>query len=478
MAKASGFVSGLVRGSMLSIVVLAAISLVAPLPERPGATPPQDRLDLPAGSEFRRPPAEAGTVLPEPDETPASGAGEAPATGVAEDAEPPAETTPAPRPEVADAPPTAAPLPEAGEPTAGNRLPAAGADAPPAGTRPEAIGVPVPAIPVPRIEFDQSRLPQIAPPAPGDGAQDSPERGAAPTPIGVDGLPADIAPTAPTDAAGVAQEPEPGPRLPTVADVTEPSLPGVRATTPGSATAQAGGPRLGALARNAAGFEADDGRPLMSVLLIDAGDAGLDAEVLGTFSFPVTFAIDPTAPGAAERAARLRNAGFEVVVRLPEGDAGLAPDAAPADVETALASYFDTLPQAVALFDRRADAASAASSAGARQMLAFLADSGHGLLTREAGLNSLPQAARRAGLPAATVFRDLDTAREEASAIRRYLDRAAFRARSEGSVIVLGHTYPETVRALFEWAMTGEAETVRLAPVSAVLRLLRRTAAQ
>jgi len=488
MAMASGFVSGLVRGSLLSIVVLGAMSLVAPLPERPGAAPPQDRLDLPAGSEFRRPPPESDTVLPEPDETPAAAAGTRPAADAGPtDSEPPAETTPPPRPAVADAPPPGAPPPDTGETGAGERLPAASAEAPPAGSRPEAIGVPVPAIPVPRIQFDESRLPQVTPPAPADAAPADAQ------PIGVGGLPSDIAPAAPGDTTGDIASPDAaaaappgatevqpsGPRLPTVADVTEPSLPGVRATGPVSPPqAEDAGPRLGALARNAAGFEAGDGRPLMAILLIDAGETGLDPEVLATFSFPVTFAIDPAAPGAGERAARLRGAGFEVVALLPEGDAGLAPEAAPADVETALASYFDTLPQAVALFDPREDAVRAVGGAAARQMLAFLGDSGHGLLTRNAGLNSLPQAARRAGLPAATVFRDLDAAREDAPVIRRYLDRAAFRARSEGSVIVLGHTYPETVRALFEWAMMGEAETVRLAPVSAVLRLLRRDAAQ
>lgn len=490
MAKASGFLSGLVRGALLSVIVLGAMSLVAPLPKRPGQAPPQDRLELPAGSEFRRPPPETGTVLPTPDETPAAEAGTRPAAeATPENVEPPAETAPAPRPDVADVPPTAVPPPDTGEPTAGGRLPSASADAPPVGARPEAIGVPVSAIQAPQIQFDESRLPQVEPPAPagtaprGEASEDKPEQSRAAPPLGVGGLPAEIATEpaipAPDDATDAAEVPAAGPRLPTVADVAEPSLPGVRATTPGiTAGAGAERPRLGALARNAIGFEAEDGQPLMSILLIDAGEAGLDPEVLGTFSIPVTFAIDPAAPGSAQRAARLRAAGFEVVALLPGGDAGLAPDTTPADVETALASYFDTLPQAVALFDPRDDAARAANGAAARQLLAFLGDSGHGLLTRDTGLNSLPQAARRAGLPAATVFRELDAAREEAPAIRRYLDRAAFRARSDGSVIMLGHTYPETVRALFEWDMTGEAETVRLAPVSAVLRLMRRAESQ
>jgi len=53
--------------------------------------------------------------------------------------------------------------------------------------------------------------------------------------------------------------------------------------------------------------------------------------------------------------------------------------------------------------------------------------------------------------------------------ITRYLDRAAFAAGQEGQVIVVGHTYSDTVTALFSWALGSRSENVALAPVSAVL---------
>lgn len=505
MAQTPGFLSGVLRGALLSLAVVASVSIVSPPPDRPAASQPQDRLEAPVGSEFRRPPAEGQTVLPQvADAVPAVGAGERPTPEQnADETSKPSETTPPPRPRVADAPAAVAPPPAGEDAAAITGLPTAGTSG--AAGRPEPLGVHVPAIPMPRLAFEQSRLPQVPASEPSEPAEEAGAAGpaggqlpAAPGPrftpapatpgLGISGLPPEIAPRAtpgsgaqgeppgtPSGPAGTpAADPAAGPRLPTVGDVNEPSLPGVRAGTPGRAPAtEAAAPRLGALARNAAPFEESGGKPLMAILLLDAGEAGTDIEVLRTFSFPVSFALDPAEPGAAARAELLRAAGFEIVALLPEGDAGILPETAPGDVETALASYFATLPQAVALFDPQPATVLASGNALARQALAFLADSGHGLLTRDQGLNSLQQAARRAGLPAATVLRDLDAAREDAPEIRRQLDRAAFRARTEGAVILLGHTYPETVRALFEWVTTAEAATLRLAPLSAVLRQTR-----
>ena len=65
--------------------------------------------------------------------------------------------------------------------------------------------------------------------------------------------------------------------------------------------------------------------------------------------------------------------------------------------------------------------------------------------------------------------RNLDADAENEATIRRYLDRAAFKAAQEGRVTVVGHTRPETIAALLAWSIEGRAATVALAPVSAVL---------
>ena len=58
---------------------------------------------------------------------------------------------------------------------------------------------------------------------------------------------------------------------------------------------------------------------------------------------------------------------------------------------------------------------------------------------------------------------------EQTGRDQKVTDRAAFAAAQEGSVIVLGHTYSETVTALYSWALGSRSESVALAPLSAVL---------
>ena len=87
------------------------------------------------------------------------------------------------------------------------------------------------------------------------------------------------------------------------------------------------------------------------------------------------------------------------------------------------------------------------------------------------GENDPEQMARREGLRSGVIFRRLDGEGEPSGQIRRYLDRAAFKAAQDGRVIVAGETRPETVAALLEWALEGRASTVAQAPLTAALRL-------
>ena len=103
------------------------------------------------------------------------------------------------------------------------------------------------------------------------------------------------------------------------------------------------------------------------------------------------------------------------------------------------------------------------------QVTAILAQSGHGLVTMDKGLNTMPKLARKAGVPASPIFRDFDSKGQDAVVIRRFLDQAAFRAGQEGAVIMLGRSRPDTISALLLWGLQDRAGTVALSPVSAVL---------
>lgn len=220
----------------------------------------------------------------------------------------------------------------------------------------------------------------------------------------------------------------------------------------------------GALSANAVPFLREPAADLFSVILIDVGEDGLDRDALTTFSFPVTFAIDATRPDAAEAASIYRASGYEVILipgPLPEG-------ANARDVETNFEQFLSIVPVAVAVMD--APEGRAQTNRNQLQALtAILSATGHGLVLMDQGLNTAQQVAATAGVPHSLVFRTLDAERENASTVQRYLDRAAFKAGQEGSVVMIGHTYDETVKGLFSWALEGKGESIQLAPISAIL---------
>lgn len=218
------------------------------------------------------------------------------------------------------------------------------------------------------------------------------------------------------------------------------------------------------IARFARAFDNPQGKPLFAILMIDPGTADVPRADLAALPFPVSFVIDPMAPGASDAAAIYRAAGQEVVMlatAIPKG-------AKASDLEQSFAGLKDKLPEAVALIDT-ADAIFQDNRGLAAEVVTILAEQGRGLVTFDRGLNAADQVARREGLPAATIFRSLDDDGEDAPLIRRYLDRAAFKAAQEGRVVVIGTARTPTIAALMEWAVEGRAASVALAPITAVM---------
>ena len=86
------------------------------------------------------------------------------------------------------------------------------------------------------------------------------------------------------------------------------------------------------------------------------------------------------------------------------------------------------------------------------------------------GLNTAQQLAQREGVPSAAIFRDIDGKGEGASAIRRVLDQAAFRARQEGAVMMLGRLRADTISALVLWGLQDRSGEIALVPASVVLQ--------
>jgi len=235
---------------------------------------------------------------------------------------------------------------------------------------------------------------------------------------------------------------------------------------PGDDQANADGD-VPALQAFAVPFDATETRPLIAIVLIDEPDDRLAIDTLTQFSFPVAFAIDPSRPDAADRAEAYRAAGFEVLMLasvIPEG-------ATASDTEVALSVARDRVPEAIALMDTpesrvQSDRVVLEAAVGAA------ASQGQGFVAFPRGLNTAEQMAAREDVPAATLFRLLDDDDQRAPVITRFLGRAEFAAVQEGAVIVAGRTRPDTVTALFSWALGNRNEGVAIAPVSAVLERL------
>ncbi len=485
---ARGFLAGMIWGVVVTGAVAGTASVLMPLP-----VPPPASEAAPAPAEATPEPAPAET--PEPDPAPA------------ETTPPAATVTPAPTESAEQTPPAARrPAAEAGQPAP---APAPGLSEPPVpagGSRPDTA-------PAARPEAETRAT---APEAPGtpEAAATLSGVGEAPVQPGTPALPpeAPLAEEKPALATDPAQPPQPPlpsepsglvaePEAPPAADTPQPEpqpeddTPRVTLRIPDPAAAPEaapsgpaiGTPGLSLLDRDGDSdspdadtapaaevpplrrFAADpgdltDGEPELSVVLLDDGAGPLGPDTVEAFPFPVSFAIPPSHPRAAEAAAAYRARGFEVLAlaSLPEG-------ASASDVEVTLEGALQAVPEAVAVLEAPGGGLQA-SRATAEQAAGFLAASGHGLVLMPGGLSSALGFAQRDGVGAATVFRDFDGSGQAPEVMRRFLDQAAFKARQEGAVVMLGRLRADTVSALLLWGLQDRAASVALVPVSHILQ--------
>jgi len=220
----------------------------------------------------------------------------------------------------------------------------------------------------------------------------------------------------------------------------------------------------GALLDFAADFDNPNQLPVMSIVLIEDPKTPVPDKILKNLPFPISFAIDAARDDALAASQRYRQAGFEVMMltNLPFG-------AQASDIEVAYQAYSRAIPEAIGVLDLGGNGFLRGPST-AKQVADILADSGAALLTPSKGLNTAQKTALKAGVPAGLIFRELDKDGEKSAVIRRYLDRATFEAKQEGYAIMLGHTRPQTIEALVQWALEDRAASVAIGPVSAALK--------
>ncbi|MFN4128775.1 MAG: divergent polysaccharide deacetylase family protein [Paracoccaceae bacterium] len=417
----------------------AALATDAPmLPAPSETTAAQSRGEAPAAPEADS----AAAMAPAPAEPPVAPPSDAPAERMASAG----QVSPPVAPATGDTPfaaaqPEAPALPEAeGAPVAADLPPL-----PPLTPEEEALLAPLPEVPadVTRAEPAPSNpvppmpLPEPDAPAGGEGAL-------AATPDLANQAPGVVTGRLPRIGADAAPAPEAGPEA-----------------APDGVAGEGLPPRQ----RYARPFDNAAQKPLFAILLQDNGQDGVNRAELAALDLPLSIVIDPLSEGAAERAAIWRAGGQEVVM----AGTGIPVGAGPGDLEQSFQVLSARMPEAVAVVDP--DGRTFQNNGPlAAQVVPILVEQGRGLVTFDQGLNAADRQARREGLVAAVIYRSIDGEGEDSPVIRRYLDRAAFKAAQEGRVIVIGALRPETVAGVLQWAVEGRAATVALAPISAMLQ--------
>jgi len=219
-----------------------------------------------------------------------------------------------------------------------------------------------------------------------------------------------------------------------------------------------------ALSSYATPFENPDNDPLLAMILLDDGSMKDAAILLKKVPFPVTVVLDPTIPDVVARMRDYRVEGIELGVLsvLPTG-------AAPEDLAVAFEATFGALPETVLLLDM-GDGGLQNDRAVTEQAMEGLASSGRGIVSVSQGLNAALRAAEKYAVPAAVIYRDLDGEGQDARVIRRFMDQAAFKARQESGVILLGRLRPDTISAMQLWGAANRLGQTTVAPVSAILK--------
>ncbi|QFU09024.1 Divergent polysaccharide deacetylase [Rhodobacteraceae bacterium THAF1] len=211
-----------------------------------------------------------------------------------------------------------------------------------------------------------------------------------------------------------------------------------------------------ALTRNAVPVDVASELPRLAIVLLDDETAPILTEPR------LSVAIFADAPDAAARAQAWRDAGQEIVV-IPALTGGT-----PQDVAQALEGSLRAVPTAATVMP--ADLGGfPGGTATDQSVIARLASSGHGLITRPSGLDGTGRIAAQEGVPSQPVLRRVDGEGRDARAIARFLDGAAFDASRRGSAIVLAGNTAQTRAALDTWLDGTRARGAAFVPVSALL---------
>ncbi len=224
--------------------------------------------------------------------------------------------------------------------------------------------------------------------------------------------------------------------------------------------------------------ELPDG-PLMTIIMDDLGRSALTAKMLVSFAEPITFAILPGEPHAAQVAEIAHAADHEVMLHVPmepqgypavnPGDDALFVAQSDAEIRRRFDLLLARVPYVTGtnnhMGSRFTEDARALSPVmeSLREKGLFFIDS------RTTGQSRVTEVARHFGVP--TMDRDvfLDNV-AEVNAIVREIKRLENKARRQGTAIGICHPYPETLEALRRELPEMHGRGITVVPVSVLLQ--------
>ncbi len=212
-------------------------------------------------------------------------------------------------------------------------------------------------------------------------------------------------------------------------------------------------------------FSDDGERPLMSfILLVNTVD---QAEILTSFTTPITLAVAADNLAANDIIANYRAAGGEAVLLLPsEGANALRKGGNPSDIPTLLEAAFANIDGVLGVLDGP-DGNVNQDTRMMGVLLAELSKSGHAIMTVNGlGLNRTSILAQESGVPATDISRVVDTENGTIAVVRE-LDKLVLQIGNKQSVTVFAEATPDMLFALKFWLESQKAQAVTIAPVSA-----------
>lgn len=343
-----------------------------------------------------------------------------------------------------------------------------------------------------RLALDPSPAEEVGEPAPALGPTPAHEQSlltpSPPSPaLAPSSGPLRTGTAAPAEDEGPAATPDPG----RAGEVGEPAAaakdedppatapPAISAAPPAAAPqAEAG---EAAWQRYAVPVSGAEGRPMIAIVIDDAGIDRQRSLQAMTLKGPLTFAFLPYAHDLAAQTAAAYASGHELIVHLPmEPDDGLA-DPGPNALMTGLdhGEILRRLRWGLARFDGYVGVSNhmgsgfTADSSGMRTVMTELKARGLLFLDSRTTRESVAvRIARDLGVPHAerNVFLDNEVAPE---AVRARLAELEQVARQDGFAVGIGHLHDVTLAELARWLPEVEGRGFALVPISAIVRRQR-----